>query len=99
MDKDTAHLLAIAGQIVLALLRWWLRRKVMTVTTKQETLPAELLTLPQMAERVGVRDHHLRRLFERQLVEPALMLGGRRVIPLSRLTELKEAARKAGYLE
>ena len=70
----------------------WLRSRPM----KAEV---EYLTIPRAALRIGITDTHLRRMFERELVPPVPIVGGRRMVPADRLEGLKEAARKEGYLD
>ena len=93
MDDLTKFAIAAIVRLVLALLRWLTRRP------DVKTAKTVYMTLPQAAIRIGCRENRLRRLFERDLVPPAEVIGSRRVIPQERLPELKEAARKAGYLE
>lgn len=93
MDNLTAQIALVTALVVLELLRR-LRGTTMNATEKKSAL----LTIPEAALRVGIKENHLRRLFERDLLPAVEIVAGRRLIPESILPEIKKAASKAGYL-
>lgn len=68
-------------------------------TIKETNAATTYLSLPRAAILVGITEGYMRRLFERGLTPPVQIVAGRRLIPLDMVPALKEAARKAGYLD
>lgn len=56
------------------------------------------LTIGAVATRLGCQPWHVRRLFERGLLPPAVRLGVYRVVDEDDLPKIEKALRQAGYL-
>jgi DNA-binding transcriptional MerR regulator len=58
-----------------------------------------LLTVGDVAARLGVEPWQIRRLFERGILPPAPRVGPYRVIAVADLPKVEAAMREAGYLK
>jgi len=75
----------------------WLCRR--TITMAKQLLDPEYLTVSEAGERLGLRAIEVTRTYERGFMPPAKRLGRIRMVPAGDLEALREAAKKAGYLE
>ena len=57
-----------------------------------------LLTIGEVARRLGCDSWHVRRVYERGLMPPAQRVGRHRAVPLGDLPAMKKALLAAGYL-
>lgn len=58
-----------------------------------------MLTITDVARRLGIRPWQARRLFERNLLPPAKRASLYRIFEEADLPAIREAAEKAGYLQ
>lgn len=93
--------LAVAQAAAIRLALWaggWLLRRTIAMV-KQLVGEKEFLTAAEVAEKLGLRASQVTRVFERGFLPPAARLGRVRMIPASDVEKVREAARRAGYLD
>lgn len=64
-----------------------------------QAAPVELLSVSQVAQKIGIKTRQVIHLYERGFMMPAMRVGRVRAIPTTDLPKLKEAAKAAGYLK
>lgn len=94
--------LASCAQVAIAVWQTTFKQRGADVMKKQpetEKAPEQMLTLGQVAKRLGCLRWQVQRLFEREMLPDRYRVGLLRVVPESELDDVRRAAREAGYVK